>query len=181
MPSIRDVQPGDNDLDSELVDLGVAGVEIGHWTDPQARTGCTVVVLPPRTVASAEVRGGAPATRDFALLAPERLVEHVDAIVLTGGSAFGLAACDGVMDVLEAEGRGFETAHGRVPIVVAMALYDLGVGSAAVRPGAAGRSLGGFAARRGVTDGQGRRRRPAPRSTNGSVPRVPHPLVSEWP
>ena len=120
-----------------LVSLGVAGVEIGHWTDPVARTGCTVIVLPPGTVASGEVRGGAPATREFALLAPERLVEHVDAVVLTGGSAFGLAAADGVMAVLEAEGRGFETPHGRVPIVVAMALYDLGVGNASVRPDAA--------------------------------------------
>ncbi len=119
------------------VDLQVRGVEIGHWTDPVARTGCTVIVLPPGTTASGEVRGGAPATRDFALLAPERLVDCVDAIVLTGGSAFGLASADGVMEVLEAEGRGFDTPHGPVPIVVAMALYDLGVGDSAVRPGAA--------------------------------------------
>ena len=119
------------------VQLLIPGVEIGHWTDPVARTGCTVIVLPPGTTASGEVRGGAPATRDFALLAPERLVEHIDAIVITGGSAFGLAAADGVMEVLEAEGRGFDTPHGPVPIVVAMALYDLGVGDSAVRPGAA--------------------------------------------
>ena len=117
--------------------LAVPGVEIGHWTDPVARTGCTVIVLPSSTTASGEIRGGAPATRDFALLAPERLVECVDAIVLTGGSAFGLAAADGVMEVLEAEGRGFATAHGPVPIVVAMALYDLGVGDSTVRPDAA--------------------------------------------
>ena len=119
------------------VDLLVPGVEIGHWTDPVARTGCTVIVLPAKAVASGEVRGGAPATRDFALLAPERLVECVDAIVLTGGSAFGLAAADGVMEVLEAEGRGFATPHGPVPIVVSMALYDLGVGDPATRPDAA--------------------------------------------
>ena len=119
------------------VDLLIPGVEIGHWTDPAARTGCTVIVLPPGTTASGEVRGGAPATRDFALLAPERLVEHVDAVVLTGGSAFGLAAADGVMEALEAEGRGFDTPHGPVPIVVAMALYDLGVGDPSVRPDAA--------------------------------------------
>ena len=118
-----------------MAGLGIDGVEIGHWTDPQARTGCTVIVLPEATVASGEVRGGAPATREFELLAPERLVETVDAVVLTGGSAFGLAVADGVMGVLEAEGRGFETAHGRVPIVVAMALYDLGVGDPSVRPG----------------------------------------------
>jgi L-aminopeptidase/D-esterase-like protein len=119
------------------VDLLIPGVEIGHWTDAVARTGCTVIVLPPGTTASGEVRGGAPATRDFALLAPERLVECVDAVVLAGGSAFGLAAADGVMEVLEGEGRGFETPHGPVPIVVAMALYDLGVGDPAVRPDAA--------------------------------------------
>ncbi|MYE56620.1 MAG: P1 family peptidase [Acidimicrobiaceae bacterium] len=119
------------------VELRIPGVDIGHWTDPVARTGCTVIVLPPGTVASGEVRGGAPATRDFALLAPERLVECVDAVVLAGGSAFGLAAADGVMEVLESEGRGFATAHGPVPIVVAMALYDLGVGDPAVRPDAA--------------------------------------------
>ena len=119
------------------VDLRIQGVEIGHWTDPVARTGCTVIVLPPGTTASGEVRGGAPATRDFPLLAPERLVSHVDAIVMAGGSAFGLAAADGVMEVLEAEGRGFETPHGPVPIVVAMGLYDLGVGDSAVRPDAA--------------------------------------------
>lgn len=118
-------------------EIGVAGVEVGHWTDAEARTGCTVVVLPPGAVASGEVRGGAPATREFALLAPERLVAGVDAVVLTGGSAFGLAACDGVMEVLEAEGRGFPAPHGPVPIVVGMALYDLGVGDPAVRPAAA--------------------------------------------
>ncbi len=128
-------------MSAKPVEVGVAGVEVGHWTDAEARTGCTVVVLPPGTVASGEVRGGAPATREFALLAPERLVDCVDAVVLTGGSAFGLAACDGVMEALEAEGRGFAAPHGPVPIVVGMALYDLGVGDPAVRPAAtAGRT-----------------------------------------
>lgn len=75
----------------------VAGVRVGHWTDRAAATGCTVVLFPAGTVASGEVRGGAPGTREWALLAPERLVPEVDAMVLTGGSAFGLAACDGVM------------------------------------------------------------------------------------
>ena len=123
------------------VDIGIAGVDVGHWTDSDARTGCTVVVLPEATVASGEVRGGAPATRDFALLEPGRLVDHVDAVVLSGGSAFGLAAADGVVSELEAQGRGFRTAVGVVPIVVAMSLFDLGVGSASVRPDAiAGRT-----------------------------------------
>ena len=119
-----------------ILKLEIAGIEIGHWTDPDARTGCTCVVLPEGTIASGEVRGGAPATREFALLAPERLVQHVDAVLLTGGSAFGLAAADGAMEALEAEGRGYDTLHGRIPIVVAMGLYDLGVGDSSVRPDA---------------------------------------------
>ena len=138
----------------DAVEVGVGGVEVGHWTDAEARTGCTVVVLPPGAVASGEVRGGAPATREFALLAPERLVAGPDAVVLTGGSAFGLAACDGVMEVLEAEGRGFPAPHGPVPIVVGLALYDLGVGDPAVRPdAAAGRTA---AANRSSTTPTGR-------------------------
>ena len=118
------------------VELGVRGLTVGHWTDEVARTGCTVVRLPPDTTASGEVRGGAPASREFALLDPTRLVSSVDAVVLTGGSAFGLASADGVMDVLVEEGRGYSTAHGRVPIVVALALYDLGVGDPEVHPDA---------------------------------------------
>jgi L-aminopeptidase/D-esterase-like protein len=85
-------------------------------------------------VASGEVRGGAPASRETALLGPHRLVEHVDAIVLAGGSAFGLAAADGVMRALEAQGRGFATTGGAVPIVPAAGVYDL-VSSGGVRPG----------------------------------------------
>jgi len=115
----------------------IEGVRVGHWTNGEARTGCTVVVLPPGAVASGEVRGGAPATREFALLDPTRTVANVDAVVLSGGSAFGLAAGQGVMEWLEAQGRGFETKAGRVPIVVGMSLFDLGVGDASVRPGPA--------------------------------------------
>lgn len=113
----------------------LSGVRVGHWTDAEARTGCTVVRLPAGTVASGEVRGGAPATREFELLAPHRVVQRVDAVVLSGGSAFGLAAADGVLRVLEAEGQGFETRTGVVPIVVGLSLFDLGVGDASVRPG----------------------------------------------
>lgn len=121
--------------------IEIPGVAVGHWTDTEARTGCTVIRLPEGTVASGEIRGGAPATREFGLLDPGTLVDRVDAVVLSGGSAFGLAAADGVVDVLESEGRGFPTAAGPVPIVVAMALYDLNVGEATVRPGAdAGRA-----------------------------------------
>jgi L-aminopeptidase/D-esterase-like protein len=115
----------------------VDGVAVGHWTDRRARTGCTVVLVPEGTVASAEVRGGAPASRELDLLAPDRLVDRVDAVLLTGGSAFGLAAADGVMSWLEARGRGFPTGAGPVPIVPTLGLYDLGVGDASVRPDAA--------------------------------------------
>ena len=113
----------------------VAGVEVGHWTDHAARTGCTVVLFPEGTVASGEVRGGAPATRELALLAPGRLVDRIDALVLTGGSAFGLAAADGVMAWCEEQGRGFATPGGPVPIVVGLGLFDLAVGDPSVRPG----------------------------------------------
>jgi L-aminopeptidase/D-esterase-like protein len=113
----------------------IAGVQIGHWTDADACTGCTVVLLPDGTVASGEVRGGAPATHEFALLAPENLVDRIDAVVLSGGSAFGLAAAGGVMQWLEEQGTGFATRTGPVPIVVALALYDLHVGDSTVRPG----------------------------------------------
>ena len=114
----------------------VAGVKVGHWTDAVARTGCTVVVLPPATVASGEVRGGAPATREFELLHPDRRVSTVDAVVLSGGSAYGLAAADGVMQWLEEQRRGIATVGGVVPIVIGMCLYDLAVGDPLVRPGA---------------------------------------------
>jgi len=113
----------------------IPGVKVGHWTDAEARTGCTVVLLPEGTVASGEVRGGAPATREFALLDPLRTVARVDAVVLSGGSAFGLAAGDGVARWLEARGTGFPTSAGPIPIVVGMSLFDLLVGDGSVRPG----------------------------------------------
>lgn len=114
----------------------VDGVRVGHWTDPVARTGCTVVVLPAGTVGSGEVRGHAPATRDVALLAPERTVQELHAVVLSGGSTFGLAAVDGVLAGLEEQGVGFETGVARVPIVPGLACFDLAVGDPHVRPGA---------------------------------------------
>ncbi|MFN3601398.1 MAG: P1 family peptidase [Dietzia sp.] len=110
------------------------GVSVGHWTDSSALTGCTVVLLPEGAVASREVRGGAPATRDLDALAPDKAVTAIDAVLLTGGSAFGLAAAEGVMRFLEEAGRGVPTPGGRVPIVPTLALFDLGVGSSEVRP-----------------------------------------------
>lgn len=127
----------------------VPGVRVGHWTHPSARTGCTVVLLPDGSVGSAEVRGGAPASRELELLHPERRVARVDAVVLSGGSAFGLAAADGVMQWCEARGIGFPTMAGPVPIVPTMALFDLNVGDATVRPGPAE----GRAACEAATDG----------------------------
>ncbi len=115
----------------------VAGVRVGHWTDVDAPTGCTVVLFPAGTVASGEVRGGAPATREWDLLAPARLVSRVDAVVLAGGSAFGLAACDGVARWCEERGIGFPTVGGAVPIVVGACLYDLVRADPTVRPDAA--------------------------------------------
>ena len=113
----------------------VPGLRVGHWTDAAAATGCTVVLFPEGTVASGEVRGGAPATREVALLDPTRAVARLDALVLSGGSAFGLAAADGAVRFCEERGMGFPTPAGPVPIVVALALFDLLVGDPAVRPG----------------------------------------------
>jgi L-aminopeptidase/D-esterase-like protein len=115
----------------------VPGVRVGHWTDVAARTGCTAVLLPAGTVASGEVRGGAPGSREWALLDPRRSVDRVNAVVLTGGSAFGLAACDGVVRWCEERGLGWPTAAGPVPIVVGLVIFDLAVGDSRVRPGAA--------------------------------------------
>ena len=115
----------------------VAGVRAGHWTDRVAETGCSVVLFPDGTVGSGEVRGGAPATRETDVLDPTRMVSRLDAVLLTGGSAFGLAAADGVMAWCEARGIGFPTKAGQVPIVVALGLYDLAVGDSKVRPGPA--------------------------------------------
>ena len=101
----------------------IAGVRIGHWTGN--RTGVTVVFLPDGSVGSCEVRGGAPATRELTLLEPGRTVARVDAVVFAGGSAFGLAAADGVMRYLSERGQGFPTAGGPVPIVPTACVFDL--------------------------------------------------------
>jgi L-aminopeptidase/D-esterase-like protein len=113
----------------------VPGIRVGHWTDRVGLTGCTVVLPPPGSVASGVVRGGAPGTRETDLLRPGMLVQEAHAILLTGGSAFGLAAADGVMAHLEQAGVGFEAGPARVPIVPAAVLFDLGVGDPAARPG----------------------------------------------
>ncbi len=113
----------------------VQGLRVGHWTDLVGLTGCTVILCPDGTIGSGEVRGGAPGTRETDLLRPGMLVQHVNAVLLTGGSAFGLAAADGVMRFLEEGGVGFDTQVKRVPIVPAAALFDLWVGDPDARPG----------------------------------------------
>ena len=104
------------------------GVRVGHAQTTNGRSGCTVLLCPPATVASCDVRGGAPGTREIALLAPEKTVAEAHAVLLTGGSAYGLAAADGVMQFLESAGVGFPTPAGPVPIVPAAVIYDLTVG-----------------------------------------------------
>ncbi|HEX7022291.1 MAG TPA: P1 family peptidase [Trueperaceae bacterium] len=115
----------------------LAGLTVGHWTHSGAATGCTVILPPPEgCVASVAVRGWAPGTRETDLLAPEKTVPAIHGLILSGGSAFGLAAADGVMRWCEEQGRGFDTPAARVPIVPAAVIYDLGVGRADVRPDA---------------------------------------------
>ncbi len=115
----------------------VTGIAVGHATDLTNLTGCTVVLCEGGAVAGGVVMGGGPGTRETDLLRPENSVERVHAVVLCGGSTFGLAAADGVMRYLEARGVGFVTHSARVPIVPAAVLYDLGIGNAGVRPDAA--------------------------------------------
>lgn len=112
------------------------GFSVGHFTDRDAWTGCTVVIAPEGTVASCEVRGGGPGTRESDLLSPAAAAVGVDALLLTGGSAFGLAAADGVVGWLAEEGRGFQTRAARVPLVAAAVVYDLALGRHDIRPDA---------------------------------------------
>lgn len=116
----------------------VEGVRVGHWTDPVGLTGCTVVLLPEGTTGSCEWRGGSPGDREWVLLQPENHVDRVHALVLSGGSAFGLATADGVMRWLDEKGIGWPAAGGlaNVPIVPAAILFDLVFGDPKARPGA---------------------------------------------
>ncbi len=114
----------------------VAGIEAGHFTDPRRPTGCTVILTREGAVAGVDVRGAAPGTRDTDLLNPINTVQTVHAIMLSGGSAFGLETATGAMRYLEENGIGFDMGVARVPIVPAAILYDLGVGDAKIRPDA---------------------------------------------
>lgn len=134
-------------MNNTLTDI--RGLRVGHAQDFDALTGCTVVLCPANTVGGVDQRGGAPGTRETDLLRPLHWVQHVNAVLLTGGSAFGLAAADGVMRFLEERGIGFETRAARVPIVPGAVLFDLDVGRADRRPDAAM----GYIACEAATDG----------------------------
>ncbi len=114
----------------------VPGIKVGHWTSKARPTGCTAILTEGGAVAGVDVRGGAPGTRDTELLRPEMTVDSVHGIVLSGGSAFGLATADGVMRFLEAKGVGFRMGRNVVPIVPAAILFDLGMGDGSIRPDA---------------------------------------------
>ncbi len=115
----------------------VAGIEVGHFTDPRRPTGCTVVLARDGAVAGVDVRGAAPGTRETDLLSPVNLVDQVHAVMLAGGSAWGLDAASGAMRWLEERGVGFDVRVGRLPIVPAAVLFDLLVGDPKIRPDAA--------------------------------------------
>jgi L-aminopeptidase/D-esterase-like protein len=127
----------------------VPGIRVGHWTDAEAGTGCTAIILPPGTCGGVDVRGGGPASRETDLLRPEATVPIVSAIVLSGGSAFGLDSATGVMQWCEEQGLGVDTGIAVVPIVPAACLFDLGITGNARRPGASEGRLAAEAA----TDG----------------------------
>lgn len=112
----------------------IEGITVGHATDLAARTGCTVILCPTGVTAGVDVRGAAPGTRETDALRPGRLVQKAHAVLLTGGSAFGLDAAGGVVQYLEEQDVGFPAGSVRVPIVPAAVIFDLGVGDPKVRP-----------------------------------------------
>jgi L-aminopeptidase/D-esterase-like protein len=114
----------------------VVGIKVGHFSDARRPTGCTVILCEEGATAGVDVRGSAPGTRETDLLDPKNLVQQVHAVVLSGGSAFGLDAATGVVRYLEERGVGYDTGVARVPIVPAAILFDLGVGDAKIRPDA---------------------------------------------
>lgn len=114
----------------------VPGVKVGHFTDSRRPTGCTVIMTEEGAVGGVDVRGAAPGTRETDLLNPTNLVEKVHAVLLAGGSAFGLDAATGVVRYLEERKIGYNTGVAFVPIVPAAILFDLGVGDASIRPDA---------------------------------------------
>lgn len=131
----------------------VPGIRVGHWSDRRAITGCTVVLPDRPAVAGVDVRGGAPGTHETDLLRPGNLVQEVHAVLLTGGSAFGLEAASGVMRFLSERGRGFPFGRGVVPIVPAAVLFDLGIGRPDRWPDMTAGYRAAAAARRSTAEG----------------------------
>jgi L-aminopeptidase/D-esterase-like protein len=127
----------------------VPGLKVGHHTYSERPTGCTVILAEPAAVGAVDVRGGAPGTRETDLLRPENHVQTVNAVVLSGGSAFGLESATGVVRWLDERGIGYEARVAKVPIVPAAILFDLGLGNAKVRPNAEC----GYKAAEAATDG----------------------------
>ena len=121
-------------MNSAITD--VEGLEAGHYTDRDNATGCTVIICRQGAVGGVDVRGGSPGTRETDLLRPVHRVDQLHAVVLSGGSAFGLDAASGVVSYLEREGIGFQVGPAVVPIVSSAILFDLGLITAQVRPGA---------------------------------------------
>ena len=149
-------QPGANDAITD-----VPGIRVGHWTDRRGATGCTVIRCDNATFVAADTRGGAPGTREIDVLGGANIVRRAHAVVLSGGSAFGLASAQGVMRYLSEQGIGFNTSTVPVPIVSAAVIYDLGVGKADAFPGpeggytAARRAKGGTVEQGSVGAGTG--------------------------
>ena len=127
----------------------VEGIRVGHWTDLDAGTGCTVIIPPPGTVAGAESRGGGPASRELELLSATASVQTITALAFSGGSAFGLDTATGVMRWCEERGLGHDTVAARIPVVPAACIYDIGFTGNARRPGAAE----GYAAAQAASEG----------------------------
>jgi L-aminopeptidase/D-esterase-like protein len=138
------VNSGQGAIVGSIVD--VPGLQVGHFTMSERLTGCTVVLAPNGAVGAVDVRGAAPGTRETDLLDPANLVDKVHAVVLSGGSAFGLDAATGVVRWLDAQGIGFETGYGRVPIVPAAVLFDLPVVREGDNPKARPNAEAGYAA-----------------------------------
>lgn len=112
----------------------IPGIRVGHAMDEQALTGCTVILCEQGAVGAVDIRGGATGTRDLGVLDPGHITPHVHALLLSGGSAFGLDAAGGVMRYLEERGVGFAAGNHRVPIVPAAIIFDLSIGDPRVRP-----------------------------------------------
>lgn len=119
---------------NEIKITDIKGIQIGSCEDAKAATGCTVIIIKDGATAGVDVRGGAPATRETDLLNPKNLVSKIHAVMLSGGSAFGLDACSGAMQYLEEKGYGFDMQVAKVPIVCGVSLFDLSVGDPDIRP-----------------------------------------------